>query len=136
MIAESISISASLKMLPMLILLRSGLQISGKANQMTIYMEAQNLLSGPIVLGDLSLVKSLQAIRSPIIADVNGLSPYFGRPLALAASWGHLHIVHHLHSGTDPHLTSHAEHLTDWDRKEGRYKCSAKSYNKQEPISD
>jgi len=45
-------------------------------------LEAQNLLSGAIIIGSLPLVKSLLASKesSPALADVNGVTPYFGRP--------------------------------------------------------
>jgi ankyrin repeat protein len=59
---------------------------------------AQNLLSGAIVIGNLPLVKELLESNesSPALADVNGSSPYFRRPLTLAAAWGHLEITQYL----------------------------------------
>lgn len=89
-------------------------------------LEAQNLLSGAIIIGDLSLVKSLLASgeSSPTLADVNGATPYFGRPLTLAAAWGHLEIVRFLldcdarpdlfSSRYQPGEDSKGEN-TDWD---------------------
>ncbi|KAK2589384.1 hypothetical protein QQS21_012940 [Conoideocrella luteorostrata] len=61
--------------------------------------EAQNLLSGAVIIGNLPIVKSILAGRpesSDSLPDVNGATPYFGRPLALAAGWGHVEIVRYL----------------------------------------
>ncbi|VUC31566.1 unnamed protein product [Clonostachys rosea] len=72
-------------------------------------MEAQNNLSGAIITGDLSLVKSLLAAGEspPALADVNENTPYFGRPLTIAATWGHTDIVRHLlDCGARPYLFS------------------------------
>jgi ankyrin repeat protein len=77
-------------------------------------MEAQNVLCGAIVLGDLPLVESLQASKSPMAADLNRPNPYFGRPLSLAAAWGHHSIVDYLlHHGADPRLTLNVEEEKD-----------------------
>lgn len=59
---------------------------------------AQNILSGAAIIGDLSVLKSLleRNESSPALADVNGVTPYFYSPLALAAARGHLGIVRHL----------------------------------------
>ena len=61
-------------------------------------LEAQNLLSGAIIIGNLPVVKLLLASKesSPALAEINGATPYFGRPLTLAAARGHLEIVHYL----------------------------------------
>lgn len=61
-------------------------------------MEAQNNLSGAIIIGDLHLVKLLLAAdeSSTALADVNENTPYFGRPLTIAATWGHAEIVSYL----------------------------------------
>ncbi|KAI2769020.1 ankyrin [Daldinia loculata] len=71
------------------------------------HIEAQNILSGAIVLGNLPLVESL--LEAPnTLARVNFETPYFGRPLQLAAVWGHLHIVRYLiHRGADPRASSY-----------------------------
>lgn len=72
-------------------------------------MRAQNLLCGAIVTGDLVLVQSLlRGSQSPTAVVVNKENPYFvGRPLHLAAAWGHLDIVQYLlDSGADPRLLS------------------------------
>ncbi|KAK2599122.1 hypothetical protein QQS21_005383 [Conoideocrella luteorostrata] len=61
--------------------------------------EAQNLLSGAIIIGSLPIVKSILASRrepSNSLPEVNGATPYFGRPLVLAAGWGNLEIVRYL----------------------------------------
>ncbi|KAI0106704.1 hypothetical protein F4814DRAFT_68218 [Daldinia grandis] len=66
-----------------------------RAVKIKINMEAQNILSAAIVLGNLPLVKSL--LEAPdTLAKVNDETPYFGRPLQLAAVWGHLHIFRYL----------------------------------------
>lgn len=68
-------------------------------------IEAQNLLSGAIVLGNLPLVQFLLESSTPTLARVNSRSPYFGLPLPIAAAWGHLHIVRYLiDRGADPCL--------------------------------
>lgn len=70
--------------------------------------KAQNLLCGAILTGDLVLVQSLlRGSHSSTTVVVNKESPYFGRPLHLAAVWGHLEIVQYLlNSGADSHLFS------------------------------
>ncbi|CAG8982056.1 hypothetical protein HYALB_00008783 [Hymenoscyphus albidus] len=55
-------------------------------------LEVQNLLSGAILCQSLPLVKLF--VES--FADVNGATPYFGRPLNLAASTGNLEIFLYL----------------------------------------
>ncbi|EFQ99377.1 ankyrin repeat protein [Nannizzia gypsea CBS 118893] len=61
--------------------------------------KAHNLFCGAIVLGNLSLVKSLASS-----VDINTVNYYFGQPLGLAAIWGHIDIVRYLlDHGADPH---------------------------------
>lgn len=69
-------------------------------------MQVQNLLSGAIVVGDLSLAKSLLRDMSPSLVDVNREGPYFGRPLNIAAGWDRIDIVQYPldHHGADPNL--------------------------------
>ncbi|KAI1773876.1 ankyrin repeat-containing domain protein [Hypoxylon cercidicola] len=68
-------------------------------------MNEQDILSGAVVLGDLRLVKTILEERSPAFANINVGSPYIGRPLQVAAAWGHTHIVRYLlDNGADPHL--------------------------------
>ena len=55
---------------------------------------AQNILCGAIALGNLPLVRLLLAEGSE--ADINETTIHFGRPLALAAVWGHIDIVQYL----------------------------------------
>ncbi|XXH02409.1 hypothetical protein Hte_008784 [Hypoxylon texense] len=56
-----------------------------------------DLLCGAVVLGNLPLVKSFRNS-----ANIDSKSIYFGRPLRLAAAWGHTHIVRYLlDSGAD-----------------------------------
>ena len=64
-------------------------------------LEHQNLVSGAIVLGDLPLLERL--LSNGTTVDLNVISPYFGLPLTLAASYGHIPIVRRLlHMGADP----------------------------------
>ncbi|PGH15244.1 hypothetical protein AJ80_05597 [Polytolypa hystricis UAMH7299] len=60
-------------------------------------LDALDLLGGAIVIGNLPLV---QALLEPVLrfpwGGVDNLSQYFGRPLQLAAAWGHLEIVQYL----------------------------------------
>ena len=79
-------------------------------------MKAQNLFCGVIVTGDLVLVQSLlRGSQSPTTVVVNKESPYFGRPLHLAAVWGHLDIVQYLlDSGADPRLLTDGDE-DDWN---------------------
>lgn len=69
-------------------------------------LEAQNLLSGSIVVGNLPLVKYY--LESPsTLAEINGVTPYFGRPLIIAAAWGRLDVVRYLlNCGARPDLYS------------------------------
>ncbi|CAJ2508471.1 Uu.00g134970.m01.CDS01 [Anthostomella pinea] len=85
-------------------------QIRGDIKDIDAKMEAQNRLSGLIVLGDLARAMALLQDTSPALADVNAESPYFGRPLQIAAAWGHRDIVHYLlDHGVDPHVGGYAE---------------------------
>jgi len=80
--------------------------------------EAQDVLGGAIVLGCLPLVESLLEEGTPTSADANTRSLHFGRPLALAAAWGHLHIVRHLlKSGADAHASSRTYDRADYNGK-------------------
>lgn len=57
-------------------------------------VRTRDALSGAIILGNLSLVKSLLGkTRMAIPALLNSGSVFFGYPLHLAAAWGHLDIV-------------------------------------------
>ncbi|EFE41790.1 F-box domain and ankyrin repeat protein [Trichophyton verrucosum HKI 0517] len=68
-----------------------------------------NLFCGAIITGNISLVQSMAAS-----VDVNALNVFFGRPLGLAAVWGHLDIVRYLlDHGADPHII--AERWERWD---------------------
>lgn len=64
--------------------------------------DSQNILSGAIIIGNTPVVKSLltgsQGVPASLVdvADVNGITPYFGRPLVLAAGCGHTEIVRYL----------------------------------------
>ncbi|KAH8690016.1 ankyrin repeat-containing domain protein [Talaromyces proteolyticus] len=55
----------------------------------------QNLISGAIITGNLSLTMSLFKELGKSVG-VNKKSEYFGRPLHLAAAWGHIEIVQYL----------------------------------------
>ncbi|KAG5983915.1 hypothetical protein E4U55_006698 [Claviceps digitariae] len=60
--------------------------------------DLQNLFCGAVVIGDLSLVKTMleeQRTSKPPI-KLNGLTPYFSRPLVIAAGRGWLDIVRYL----------------------------------------
>lgn len=65
-----------------------------------------NVLCGAIVIGKLELVKALLDSMLPHHA-LDTESRYFGRPLQIAAAWGHLDIVQHLlNLGANPHAIS------------------------------
>lgn len=67
--------------------------------------EAQNLLCGAIILGNLSIINYLLKQRPCALAAVNTESPYFGQPLQLAAAWNHIDVVRYLLArGADPHM--------------------------------
>jgi hypothetical protein len=57
-------------------------------------LNKQNMLSVAIITGDVPLVQQLLRPESDI--QVNFESPYFGRPLNLAARWGHMEILRFL----------------------------------------
>ena len=85
--------------------------------------EAQNVLSGAIIIGDLPLVTSLLSSASPLdlATAANTESPYFSRPLQLATACGHVDIVRYLlecgadpHASTDPNL-NRREDDNKWD---------------------
>jgi hypothetical protein len=70
-------------------------------------MRGQNAFSGAIVLRNLALVQELLENQQFGPVDVNTESFFFGRPLQLAAAWGHLEIVTYLlHHGADPRALS------------------------------
>ncbi|CAK1367618.1 unnamed protein product [Cercospora beticola] len=58
-------------------------------------VEAQNLLSGAIISGEIELTRLLLEGRSkmPFKAEVDGVTPYFQRPVHLAAAGGHFEIL-------------------------------------------
>lgn len=65
----------------------------------------QDILSGAVVLGNIQLVKTILEKRSPAFADIDKESSYIGRPLQVAAAWGHIHLVRYLlENGANPHL--------------------------------
>ncbi|KAG6199054.1 hypothetical protein E4U35_006894 [Claviceps purpurea] len=69
---------------------------TGKAYDTT--WDAQNTLCGAVTIGDLHLVKSLLEERQTSMpsVEVDGSTPYFGRPLVIAAGLGYLDIVRYL----------------------------------------
>ncbi|KAF3481463.1 F-box domain and ankyrin repeat protein [Arthroderma uncinatum] len=61
-----------------------------------------NILCGAIVIGNISIVKSMAAS-----VDINSFNDFFGKPLPLAAVWGHLEIVQYLlDHGADPYVAA------------------------------
>lgn len=85
-----------------------------------VQVEAQNLLSGAVIAGNLPLLKALLQQhpnkRFPSsLAGVNGTTPYFPTLLRLAATWGHIEVVRHL-------LSCGA--LVEPDSKTWRARCS------------
>ncbi|KAI8961909.1 ankyrin repeat-containing domain protein [Daldinia sp. FL1419] len=95
--------------------------------------EAQNTLSAAIVLGNLPLVKPL--LEAPdALAGVNFDSIYFGRPLQLAAVWGHLHLVQYLlDRGADPRANTYSSEDNgdlDWDPDGPRSIHEPRRYNR------
>ncbi|KAI9668110.1 MAG: hypothetical protein M1821_000930 [Bathelium mastoideum] len=82
-------------------------QIEGGIEDIDEKVEVQNVFSGAIALGAMPLVKTLLWDRASPLPDVNRESPYFGRPLQIAASWGHVGIVRYLIAcGADPRASS------------------------------
>ncbi|KAF4632145.1 hypothetical protein G7Y89_g5981 [Cudoniella acicularis] len=60
----------------------------------------QNILSAAIVVGCFPIVRDL--LKEDLYVHVNCEHPYFGKPLQLAARWGHLEILQLLlHHGAD-----------------------------------
>ncbi|KAI1840389.1 hypothetical protein JX266_013397 [Neoarthrinium moseri] len=57
-------------------------------------IEAQNVLSGAVIIGNLPLVASL--LQNNSLTDVNGTTPYFHDLLTLAATYGHVDVVRYL----------------------------------------
>ncbi|PGH11025.1 hypothetical protein AJ80_07301 [Polytolypa hystricis UAMH7299] len=76
----------------------------------------QNLLCGAVVVGSLSAVKAVMARWDSRYLGVNRKSYYFGRPLHVAAAWGHLELVQYfLDNGADPRLiVGRAPNDDDW----------------------
>lgn len=75
--------------------------------------EAADILCGAIVLGDLGLVKPLLEKGD---AEVNEEAPHFGRPLQVAAAWGHADIVQHLlDQGADARAVRWDGEIRPWD---------------------
>lgn len=71
--------------------------------QINAERKALHILCGAIIIGDLSLVERLLWMDSSL--DIDAESPFFGRPLPLAAAWGHFSIVEYLlQLGANPHL--------------------------------
>ncbi|KAK1146894.1 hypothetical protein N8T08_002220 [Aspergillus melleus] len=90
-------------------------QLNKNGKEVDEEAQAQNLISGSIVIGNLPLVKSLLGNRA---VDVNRENPYFGRPLHIAAAWGHVAIVRYLlDHGADPNLFTgpQEENTDDWE---------------------
>ncbi|PGH15215.1 hypothetical protein AJ79_02580 [Helicocarpus griseus UAMH5409] len=82
-------------------------------------IQGLNILCGAVVIGDLPLVKSLLETQSTCAkqAAINDESPYFGRPLQLAACWGHIEIVKYLlDNGSNPQLVTGDDNGGFWDR--------------------
>lgn len=87
---------------------------SRNSNRGILPMSIHHLVCGAVVLGDLSLVKQL--LEDYVSAETNdsdrrykvayvieGGSSYLGRPLQLAAAWGHTELVQYLlDNGADP----------------------------------
>lgn len=67
-------------------------------------MSWQNVFCGAIVVGNLDVARNLLEDQHPESVDVNTKSPFLGRPLQLAAAWGHeAVVVYLLDRGADPH---------------------------------
>jgi len=91
---------------------RNGQEVS------TEEVQAHNLISGAIVIGNLPLVQSLMG-KISVNASVNRKNPYFGRPLHTAAVWGRIEIVQYLlDHGADPNQFTGAQgedNDDDWE---------------------
>ncbi|SPO03594.1 uncharacterized protein DNG_06277 [Cephalotrichum gorgonifer] len=88
--------------------LTSGVAACGPTEQM--------VFCGAIILGNLPLVEELLERRQPPLPSVNDWVPYFGRPLPLAAAWGHVDIVRYLLSrGANPR----AVNANEWTGEDG-----------------
>ncbi|GIZ49128.1 hypothetical protein CKM354_001216500 [Cercospora kikuchii] len=81
-------------------------------------VEAQNLLSGAIISGELELTRQLLEGRSkmPFKAEVDGVTPYFQSPVHLAAAGGHFEILKLLLAYGAQAYNPSATTL-EWDRK-------------------
>ncbi|OAQ59215.1 F-box domain and ankyrin repeat protein [Pochonia chlamydosporia 170] len=85
-------------------------------------LEAQNILSGAIIIGNMPVVKSLltgsQDVPTPLV-NVNGTTSYFGRPLVLAAGCGHIQVVRYLlnHGARPDIISGYSLHETEIDRE-------------------
>lgn len=77
----------------------------------------QNVLSGAIIIGNLQLVEYLLNVETTR-ADINGETPFFGKPLHIAAAWGHADIVEYLlDKGADIRaICSYPTHVS-WDEE-------------------
>ncbi|RAO73291.1 uncharacterized protein BHQ10_009303 [Talaromyces amestolkiae] len=76
--------------------------------------QRQNLVSGAIIMGDLPLTIYLFKEFGESVG-VNKKSEYFGRPLHLAAAWGHMEIVQYLLSNGADALRIVAMTKNDFD---------------------
>jgi len=100
MISEAVAFIGSYK-IPWLN--RNGQEVS------TEEVQAHNLISGVIVIGNLPLVQLLMG-KISVNANVNRENPYFGRPLHTAAVWGRIEIVQYLlDHGADPNQFTGAQ---------------------------
>jgi len=79
-------------------------------------VQARNLISGAIVIGDFPLAQSLMG---KISVNVNRVNLYFGRPLHTAAAWGRIEIVRYLlDHGADPNRSTgpqEEDNDDDWE---------------------
>ena len=103
-------------------------------------IEAQNLLSGAAIVGDMSLVAKLLAgdCSPPLPAsiDLNASTPYFHDCLTLAAARGHYAAAEHLlecgaridsfaHCWRIPHGARNVDGLADWNNHSELVRCRA-----------
>ncbi|KAK2765269.1 hypothetical protein FQN53_006923 [Emmonsiellopsis sp. PD_33] len=73
--------------------------LGGGVAELDEEIKAHNFLCGAIIVGKLPLVTSLlESVHDPESrkSKVDTDNPYFGRPIHLAAAWGHLEIVRYL----------------------------------------